>query len=382
MQLNPKLDTYQNYRKLGDSALAAGDIARARQMFEQAAKTAEQISREAGTSDVKQFYADASKNLRDWLEATANSSQTIKVSNGGIDKAADTNSDSDSFSAKIPDVTLNDVAGLKEVQEQVRVNIIAPLDFPDIFYKFRKEAGARILLYGPPGTGKTLVAQAIAGTLKCPLAVVQSKDVLAKYVGEGEKNIGKFFEDANKYDRSIIFIDEIDALCADRESEDSRHTKGVLTTMLTLMDGFTSRSKPGQLKIIIAATNRPWILDSALKRGKRFDTLIYVGMPDTEAREWIIKKNLEKDVAVPRDDDVTIEWLAEKLDGFAGADISAICTKIINKPLGRALQRAIDKKPAQDERITRDDCTGIISKYINPITPEMLANYELYGKTD
>ena len=151
----------------------------------------------------------------------------------------------------------------------------APLrpEFQEVYRKFRgNQLGSQILLYGPPGTGKTHIVKCLAGALNCQIAVVQTSEVLASVVGVAEKNIRDIFAQAAELDRCIIFLDEIDSICSDRSSDDARNTKSILTTMLTCMDGFMKTTNEGQLRIIVAATNLPWKLDSALKRGGRFET--------------------------------------------------------------------------------------------------------------
>lgn len=286
------------------------------------------------------------------------------------------------FSDEVPDLGFGDIIGLQPVKDAFMTDVVAPLrpEFRDIYRKFRgNDTQMNLLLFGPPGTGKTFVVKCLAGALGCKIAVVQTSEVLASVVGVAEKNIRDVFKQASELDRCIIFIDEIDSLCSDRTSDDSRNTKAILTTLLTCMDGFMKTTSEGQLRIIVAATNLPWKLDSALKRGGRFETQIYVPLPDKSARTKFLERYFLK---LPHAADVTVEWLTEKLDGYSGADIKAIVKQISNYPLRREIRNILNKsvgKPLGEE-ITRADCEKVIDDYINPVTPEMLLRFEAYDR--
>lgn len=286
------------------------------------------------------------------------------------------------FSDEVPKLNFTNIIGVQEVKDAFMVDIVAPLrpEFKEVYKKFRgNQLGSQILLYGPPGTGKTHIVKCLAGALNCKIAVVQTSEVLASVVGVAEKNIRDVFNQAAELDRCIIFLDEIDSICSDRSSDDSRHTKSILTTMLTCMDGFMKTTREGQLRIIVAATNLPWKLDSALKRGGRFETQIYVPLPDEDARRKFIALELDK---VPHDNDVNVEWLAKLLDGYSGADIKAVMKQICNQPLRREVINILNPQigQAKGEKITAADCQTVIKKYINGVTPETLLRFEAYDR--
>lgn len=282
------------------------------------------------------------------------------------------------FSAEVPKNTLDDVAGLANVKTEFVVNVLAPLSerYRGIYDRYRSDMGLQILLYGPPGTGKTYIVKCLAGQLGAKIAVVQIKDVMANLVGDGAKIIAEIFEQAKRYDKCIIFFDEIDAIAASRDDDESRHTKEQLTTLLTYMDGFMSGTRKNQIRIVIAATNRPWILDSAVKRGGRFETQIYVPLPDFDARKKLVEIAMSNP-KVPRAADVTDAWLAERLEGYAGADIKAICKQIAGRPLRREIDAMRNGKPVAD-KVTQQDCEAVMEKYINSITDEMLLQFDAY----
>ena len=373
------ISLYNQYRKDGNNA----DAIRMARKIDEIARS--QCAREDVPKQFKEYYLSSSAPVKEWL-AEVNMGNVAKKKTEGTD-SEDKIKSTDWFGADIPKLTMRDVAGLQDLRNEFLVNIFAPISpkYSPIYHKYRKDVGLQILMYGPPGCGKTHIVKCLAGSLGCKIAVVQIKDVMANLVGDGAKIIAEIFEQAKKYDKCIIFFDEIDAIAASREDDESRHTKEQLTTLLTNMDGFTSATKPGQIRIIIAATNRPWILDSAVKRGGRFETQIYVPLPDYEARKKLIELALGKDPAVkgrvdvPCADDVTVDWLAEKLDGFAGADIKAVCKQIINRPLRREIEYYRDNDARLDDCVKREDCEEVIGKYINAITDEMLFQYDAYA---
>ena len=282
------------------------------------------------------------------------------------------------FSDEVPKLNFTNIIGVQEVKDAFMVDVVAPLrpEFQAVYHKFRgDQLGTQILLYGPPGTGKTHIVKCLAGALNCKIAVVQTSEVLASVVGVAEKNMRDIFNQAAELDRCIIFLDEIDSICSDRSSDDSRHTKSILTTMLTCMDGFLKTKKPNQLRIIVAATNLPWKLDAALKRGGRFETQIYVPLPDAEARKKFVAQDLDR---LPHDSTVTVEYLAERFNGYAGADIRAIMKQIANEPLRREVLNIMRNGHEQGEVITLADCDKVIKSYINGVTNEMLLRFKAY----
>ncbi len=282
------------------------------------------------------------------------------------------------FSDEVPKLNFTNIIGVQEVKDAFMVDVVAPLrpEFQTVYHKFRgNQLGTQILLYGPPGTGKTHIVKCLAGALNCKIAVVQTSEVLASVVGVAEKNMRDIFAQAAELDRCIIFLDEIDSICSDRSSDDSRHTKSILTTMLTCMDGFLKTTKPNQLRIIVAATNLPWKLDSALKRGGRFETQIYVPLPDEDARKKFVELDLNK---LPHAENVTIDYLAGRLDGYAGADIKAVMKQIANEPLRREVLNIMRDGQAKGEVVTLSDCDKVLKNYINGVTPETLLRFKAY----
>lgn len=379
------MDSFKEYIKLFNAAVASGNTPDALRIGKKLVQIADgECARPNVDESFKNYYSTQSAKVREYLaDITGGAGRAA----GG--KANDKKPEKPKnkwFSDKIPNLTMKDVAGLDDVKRSFLVNIIAPFtDCAHIYRKFRgTQYNAQILLYGPPGTGKTFLVKCLAGTLGCHIAVVQTKDILANLVGDAEKNVAEVFEEAKQYDNCIIFFDEIDSIAASRDNDESRNTKGVLTTLLTMMDGFTDVKKEGQHRIIIAATNRPWVLDSAVKRGGRFETQIYVPLPDFQARCRLVELALGQDktvkdrIEIPLASDVSVEWIAAQLEGMAGADINAVCRQIVNAPLLREIANFNDGHP-HDECVTRADCTAVIKNYINSINDEMLWEFDAYA---
>lgn len=378
------MESYKEFILLYNDYRKSEDLQSALRMAREIEKIAKnQSARSDLPKQIKAFYATTSAPVREWLASIKISAYVTKTS--GND-SVDTIRNTDWFDAEIPKLSMRDVAGLKDLRDEFLVNVFAPISpkYAPIFQKYRgSDMGFQILLYGPPGCGKTFIVKCLAGTLGCKIAVVKVKDIMANLVGDGAKIIDTIFEQAKKFDKSIIFFDEFDAVAADRDDDESRHSKEQLATLLTKMDGFTAMTKPGQIRIIVAATNRPWILDSAIKRGGRFENQFYVPLPDFDARKKLIEIALGKDnsshrIDVPCAENVTVDWLAEKLEGYAGADIKAICKQIVNRPLRREIEFYRDHGKNCSDFVTQQDCLDVIGTFINGVTDEMLFSYDAY----
>ena len=214
-------------------------------------------------------------------------------------------------------VTFNDVAGVEEAKEEV-VEMVDFLRDPGKFHKLGGKIPRGALMVGPPGTGKTLLARAIAGEAKVPFFTISGSDFVEMFVGVGASRVRDMFEQAKKRAPCIIFIDEIDAVGRHRGAglgggNDEREQ--TLNQLLVEMDGFTGNEGV----IVVAATNRPDVLDPALLRPGRFDRQIHVGLPDVRGREQILNVHAKK---VPVADDVEVKYLARGTPGFSGADLA------------------------------------------------------------
>ena len=220
---------------------------------------------------------------------------------------------------EVPHVHWDDIGGLESVKQEIREAVEWPLKYGDIFEEMGVRPPKGILLFGPPGTGKTLLAKAAATESNANFIAVRGPEVLSKWVGESEKAVRKIFERARQVAPAIVFFDEIDSIAPARGyRHDSGVTDRIVNQLLTEMDGIVPLNKV----VVIAATNRPDILDPALLRPGRFDRVIYVPPPDKEARKEIFKIHTRK---MPLAEDVDFDRLADLTEGYTGADIEAVC---------------------------------------------------------
>ena len=220
-----------------------------------------------------------------------------------------------------PNVRWDDIGGLEEVKQSLKEAVDWPLHNPEVFTRMGVSPPRGILLYGPPGTGKTLLAKAVAKESEANFILVKGPEFLSKWVGESEKAVRKVFEKARQASPTIIFFDEIDSIAPRRglNNSDSHVTERVVNQLLTEMDGL---SDMGDI-VIIAATNRPDIIDTALLRPGRFDRIIMTPVPDKKTREKIFEIHTQ---SMPLDkSSVKLKALAEKTEGYVGADIESIC---------------------------------------------------------
>ena len=243
---------------------------------------------------------------------------------------------------QVPNVRWEDIGGLEEVKRELQMAVEWPLKYPELFSR----AGARppkgILLYGPPGCGKTLLAKAVANESEANFISVKGPEVMSKWVGESERAIREIFRKARQAAPCVVFFDEIDAIAPRRGSGlgDSRVTERVISQLLTELDGLEELRKV----VVIAATNRPDILDPALLRPGRFDRLIYVPPPDREARLEILKIHTR---GKPLAEDVDLEELADRTEGYTGADLEALCQTAAILAIREHLEKYPDPEEAR-----------------------------------
>ncbi|MEL9909179.1 MAG: CDC48 family AAA ATPase [Desulfurococcus sp.] len=219
---------------------------------------------------------------------------------------------------EVPSVHWDDIGGLEDVKQELREAIEWPMKYPHVFEKMGLEPPKGILLFGPPGTGKTLLAKAVATESGANFITVRGPEVLSKWVGESEKAIRQIFRRARMVAPAVVFFDEIDSIAGIRGSDPSGVIDRIVNQLLTELDGI----QPLRRVVTIAATNRPDLLDPALLRPGRFDRLVYVPPPDYNARLQIFKVHTRK---LPLAEDVNLDELARKTEGYTGADIAAVC---------------------------------------------------------
>ena len=222
-----------------------------------------------------------------------------------------------------PKETYEDIGGLVENIKLVREVVELPLTNPGIFEKMGIEAPGGVLLEGPPGTGKTLLARAVANASKATFVRLVGSELVQKYIGEGARLVRELFSLAREKAPVVVFIDEIDAIASKRTPDSQvsdREVQRTLMQLLAEMDGF----KANDGVKILAATNRPDILDPAIMRPGRFDRIISFKLPDAKGREEILKIHSRK---MPLDKKINMKLLAAMTDGMSGADLKSLCTE-------------------------------------------------------
>ncbi|MEK6877559.1 MAG: CDC48 family AAA ATPase [Thermoproteota archaeon] len=256
---------------------------------------------------------------------------------------------------QIPNVTWDDVGGLESLKEELQEAVEWPLKHKEAFEHTDVSPPRGILLYGPPGTGKTLIAKAIANTTEYNFISIKGPELLSKWVGESEKGVREIFRKARQASPCIIFLDEIDAIAPSRSSgtSDSHVTERVVSQILTEIDGLEEL----QNVVVIGATNRIDIIDSALLRPGRFDRIIEVPLPDTKGRENIFKIRTKKK---PLANNVDFAQLVERTHGFSGAEIEGVCSRAAIAAIKRFVNNK--EKSLKSIKITQEDLLNAISK--------------------
>jgi transitional endoplasmic reticulum ATPase len=239
---------------------------------------------------------------------------------------------------EVPNVRWSDIGGLDEAKQQLKEAVEWPLKHPESFKRLGIRAPKGILLFGPPGTGKTLLAKAAATESEANFIAVRGPEILSKWVGESEKAIREIFRRARQVAPTIVFFDEIDSIAPARgfRYDTSGVTDRIVNQILAEMDGI----QPLSNVVVIAATNRPDILDPALLRPGRFDRLVYIPPPDKQSRLSILKIHTRK---VPLASDVDLDKLAEMTEGYTGADLEAL----VREAVMLALREKLEARPVE-----------------------------------
>ena len=338
-------------------ACSKNDLKTAKAYFEEARLSALTIASVIRDTDFKIRY----KNLADEISKVLKTQVLTKTDIEKKFKEVD---------ASAKKTTMKDVIGLDDVKEEVYYKVYRPLMQPNVAQKYKIEPGSKLLLYGPPGTGKTHIARAIAGTIDANFYVINCQDLIGPYLGESSKKIDELFEQIKNDDRAIIFFDEFDSIASKRiaggDSANGEMAR-VVTTLLTKIDGF-NKDNEGKMLMLVAATNKPWALDPAILRGGRFDTQIYVGTPNYDARRAMIEKAFE---GVPVTEDFSVDALAKALDGYGGGDVVSVCEKIRLEAYKKAT-----KNDGEIVKVSAADCKKGLKRQRNAITPEMLREFE------
>jgi len=238
-----------------------------------------------------------------------------------------------------PDVKWSQIGGLEDIKKQLQEAVEWPLKYPDVYSALGYSMPKGMLLHGPSGAGKTLMAKAVATESEANFISIRGPELLSKWVGESERGVREVFRRARQASPCIIFFDEIDALAPIRGlGNDSMATERVVSQLLTELDGMQALSGV----VVIAATNRIDMIDPALLRAGRFDKILYMPLPDKDARKAILEIHLRDKKLVA---DVDVGKLTEMTDGLSGADIASV----VNTAMSLVLQELIEKYPNPDD---------------------------------
>ncbi|WP_306059515.1 CDC48 family AAA ATPase [Natronococcus wangiae] len=280
---------------------------------------------------------------------------------------------------EVPDVTWDDVGGLGDTKERLRETIQWPLDYPEVFEQMDIQAAKGVLMFGPPGTGKTLLAKAVANESQSNFISIKGPELLNKYVGESEKGVREVFEKARSNAPTIVFFDEIDSIAGERGQRqgDSGVGERVVSQLLTELDGLEELEDV----VVIATTNRPDLIDSALLRPGRLDRHVHVPVPDEEARRKIFEVHTRDK---PLADAVDLDWLASETEGYVGADIEAVCREA-SMAASREFINSVDPDEMPDTienvRISREHFEHALEEVQPSVTPETRERYEEIEET-
>lgn len=377
MNINDRISLhYQDYKAYQEDAMAAerrGNLTGARKLYRQAALAlCEMAKLETGNTQLQRI--EHAQELMDYADQLLTAQAQPAGASGGTAgqsarQAGDADSDNPWVSEGIPDTTFDDVIGMEDVKKTIRNRVIDQIKFPELYEQFGLSGGTGILLYGLPGTGKTTIARAIAHEVSAPMYVVKLSDVMNKWVGESEKRIHSLFEKARSTPVSIIFFDDFDALGGER-SDDNNVNNKIIVELINQMDGFRKNTNT---IVLLAATNNPWIIDSAIMR--RFEHHIYVPLANHDARIAMLQKQLKN---IPTAADIDYSALSDMIKGYNGADIVAV----IKNAKTAALERTKEAQRNGESTIspvTYDDLVSAARQHKTSVNPKDIARLREYA---
>lgn len=256
-------------------------------------------------------------------------------------------------------ITFDDIAGLDEAKNAFNEKVVMPLQHPEIYAKYGKKVGGGILLYGLPGTGKTMFAEAASNELNALFIPIKCSDIKSKWYGESEQNVKNIFAKARKASKVILFFDEFEAIGAKRTDNGDNGNNDLVPQILAEMQGVGSSSSKSMI-MVIAATNKPWAIDSAFLRPGRFDEKIYIPLPDFTARKKLFELKLSK---IPTDN-VDLDYLSNITEGYNGADIEEFVEKLKQTAINESI------KSGKDHLINMDDIKKVETTMHSSVSKE------------
>jgi len=274
----------------------------------------------------------------------------------------------DYIEAEDSHIYLKDVGGMHHVKKRLNITFLAPLKNPELVKKYGKKTSGGLILYGPPGCGKTFIARALAGKLGAKFISVSLSDILDMYIGESEKKLHDIFETARRNAPAVLFFDELDAIGQKRSN---LKTSGMRTLVNQLLNEMDSVDGNNHGVFVLAATNLPWDIDSALKRPGRFDRVVAVFPPDLEARQHILDYHLRD----TPNDNVNTESIAKQTEMFSGADLAHLCQSAIDVVFEESLETG-------DARAINNDDFKLPLKEVKPSTRtwfDSARNYAMFA---
>jgi transitional endoplasmic reticulum ATPase len=364
-------DTFERLKDKGLAAYKSGDYAAAKPYLMQAADAIIKIASQTTEAERRRRRKAMAAELIEFAKQCDERAAVKKAGPRAADKEGDDGGAkaADWIVREKPSVRFDDIAGLEDVKQEIRMKMIYPFSHPELAAKYRIGAGGGLLLYGPPGTGKTMIAKAVACEIDAIMFVISPAQVLSKWVGEAEQNIRKLFQAAKAEPRAIIFIDEIEALVPARRDSQSSVMTRVVPQILQELEGFDRSAKSAPL-LFVGATNEPWSLDNAIMRPGRFDSRVYVPLPDEPARHRLLEIYMG---SRPLAEDVDFGGLVKRLDGYSGADVKAIADKAATIPFMEAVDGA------EQRAITMKDILAVLDETPPSVHKHDLARFEAFA---
>lgn len=353
---------------------SAGNYKKAAQEYGSAASLLAKAAKYTKTPAIRKMYLQRADEYLKFSESYSHKKRAVAVGPAAPPKEEEEeliSSIMDTVITEKPSITWDDIGGLDEPKARIREAIILPMKRPEVF-RGPLKPWRGILLFGPPGCGKTLLAKAAANECDATFFSISAADILSKWFGESEKLVKTLFGAANKKAPSIIFVDEIDSIAAERTISETGAERRVLTQVLRQMDGVEELKNV----LVMAATNIPWILDPAVLR--RFEKRVHVPLPDADARRKIFDIHLKgADLAK----DVDLDALTRMTSGYSGSDLERVCREAAMNPLREAEKSGdLMKAEVKLRSIGMADFERAIKSVKPTVVPEYVQKYEGWGR--